>query len=81
VIAGIVLAARSGSLLLLLGARAEEIVAGVDFGTTEPIICADWQEGQAASLRRVIEAVGHDATAAILTPSASPASACGDRRS
>ena len=48
------------------GARAEEIRAGVDFGQAEPVVCEDWADGQAASLRRGIEAVA-GADAAVLT--------------
>jgi len=54
-------------VVVVLGARADEILAGVDFGAAEPVICADWEEGQAASLRRGIEAVAHEADAALLT--------------
>jgi len=53
--------------VVVLGARAEEILAGVDLGTVEPIICTDWEEGQAASLRCGVEAVAGEADAAVLT--------------
>lgn len=53
-------------VVVVLGARAKEILAGVDFGTAEPVVCADWADGQAASLRCGIEAVA-DADAAVLT--------------
>lgn len=53
-------------VVVVLGARAEEILAGVDFGDGEPVVCADWADGQAASLRCGIEAVA-DAEAAVLT--------------
>ena len=53
-------------IVVVLGARAEEIRAGVDFGLAEPVVCEDWADGQAASLRRGIEAVA-DAEAAVLT--------------
>ena len=52
-------------IVVVLGARAEEIRAGVDFGRAEPVVCADWDEGQAASLRCGIAAVA-DADAAVL---------------
>jgi molybdenum cofactor cytidylyltransferase len=54
-------------IVVVLGARADEIVAGVDVGRVEPVICADWQAGQAASLRRGVEAVAGYAEAAVLT--------------
>lgn len=53
-------------IVVVLGARADEILAGVDFGAAEPVVCADWADGQAASLRCGIEAVA-DADAAVLT--------------
>jgi molybdenum cofactor cytidylyltransferase len=53
-------------IVVVLGARADEIRAGVDFGRAEPVVCADWDEGQAASLRCGIEAVA-GAEAAVLT--------------
>ena len=53
-------------IVVVLGARAEEIRAGVDFGLAEPVVCEDWADGQAASLRCGIAAVA-GAEAAILT--------------
>ncbi len=53
-------------IVVVLGARADEIRAGVDFGAAQSIVCADWAEGQAASLRCAIAAVA-DADAAVLT--------------
>jgi len=53
-------------IVVVLGARADEIRAGVHFGLAEPVVCADWAEGQAASLRCGIEAVA-GAEAAVLT--------------
>ena len=53
-------------IVVVLGARAEKIRAGVDFGAAEPVVCADWADGQAASLRCGIAAVA-DAAAAVLT--------------
>jgi molybdenum cofactor cytidylyltransferase len=52
--------------VVVLGARADEVRAGVDFGTAEVVVCDDWADGQAASLRCGIEAVA-DADAAVLT--------------
>jgi len=31
--------------------RAEQITAAVDFGRAEPVVCENWDDGQAASLR------------------------------
>ena len=44
-------------IVVVLGARAEAVRAGVDFGSAEAIVCADWKEGQAASLRCGLAAV------------------------
>lgn len=53
-------------IVVVLGARADDIVAAVDFGDAEPVVCADWAEGQAASLRCGVAAVA-GAQAAVLT--------------
>lgn len=53
-------------IVVVLGARADEIRAGVDVGAAEVVVCEDWAEGQAASLRCGIAAVA-DAEAAVLT--------------
>ncbi|MBV9820057.1 MAG: nucleotidyltransferase family protein [Solirubrobacterales bacterium] len=39
-------------IVVVLGARAEEILARVDLGRARPVICVEWDDGQAASLRR-----------------------------
>jgi CTP:molybdopterin cytidylyltransferase MocA len=39
-----------GRVVLVLGAGAEEVVAGIDLHGAEPLVCPRWQEGQAASL-------------------------------
>ena len=53
-------------IIVVLGARADEICAAVDFGLAEPVVCADWASGQAASLRCGVEAVA-GADAAVMT--------------
>lgn len=42
-------------VVVVLGANAAGIVAKVDFLCAEPVICEDWREGIAASLRRGVE--------------------------
>ena len=54
-------------IVVVLGARADEIRAGVDFGCAEVVVCEDWATGQAASLRCGIGAVAQDADAVVLT--------------
>ncbi len=53
-------------LVLVLGAAAEEIRAAVDVSGFEVVVCADWDEGQSASLRCGVAALA-DAEAAIVT--------------
>ncbi len=43
--------------VVVLGAFADELLSGVDFAGCEPVICPDWGEGQAASLRRGVAAL------------------------
>jgi molybdenum cofactor cytidylyltransferase len=38
-------------VVVVLGAMAEEIGAAVKFASAEPVVCRDWEEGMAASLR------------------------------
>jgi molybdenum cofactor cytidylyltransferase len=39
-------------IIVVLGARAQEIRAAIDFGRAQAVVCADWERGQARSLRR-----------------------------
>ncbi len=43
--------------VVVLGAFADQLLAGVDFADCEPVVCADWEEGQAASLRSGVAAL------------------------
>jgi molybdenum cofactor cytidylyltransferase len=38
-------------VVVVLGASAEELRQRIDFGRAETVLCADWEDGQAASLR------------------------------
>ena len=49
---------RLERVVVVLGARAEEIRAGADLGRAEVVVCADWAEGMGASLRRGLAALG-----------------------
>lgn len=44
-------------IVVVLGAHADEVRRRVDFGRAEPVVCADWHAGQAASLRRGVAAL------------------------
>jgi molybdenum cofactor cytidylyltransferase len=43
-------AAPVGRVVVVLGAAAEDVIAGVDLYGAEPVVCARWDEGQSASL-------------------------------
>jgi CTP:molybdopterin cytidylyltransferase MocA len=45
------LAAELERVVVVLGARAEEIRRGADLGRAEVVVCPDWEEGMAASVR------------------------------
>ena len=38
-------------VVVVLGARADEVRAGADLGATEVVVCRDWADGMSASLR------------------------------
>jgi molybdenum cofactor cytidylyltransferase len=42
-------------IVVVLGADAERLLERVDFLDAEPVVCDQWREGQAASLRRGVE--------------------------
>jgi CTP:molybdopterin cytidylyltransferase MocA len=55
-----VLAAATAVLdrvVVVVGARAEEVLAGVELHGAEPVVCPEWAEGQAASLRCGVRAL------------------------
>ena len=45
-------------LVVVLGARADEVRAGVELGAFRAVVAPDWAEGQAASLRAGVAALG-----------------------
>jgi molybdenum cofactor cytidylyltransferase len=53
-------------VVVVLGARADEIRARVDFGSAEIVVCEDWASGQSASLKAGIAAIA-GAEAAVIT--------------
>lgn len=54
-------------VLVVLGHRADEVLAAVDLGRAEAVVCLDWELGQAASLRRGVAAVPDACEKAIIT--------------
>jgi CTP:molybdopterin cytidylyltransferase MocA len=42
-------------VVVVLGAHADALLTGVDFGRAEPVVCERWRDGQATSLRRGLE--------------------------
>ena len=59
-------AAPVGRWVVVLGADADEIHSGVNLHGATPVVCRDWEEGQAASLRAGVAAV-RDAAAIVVT--------------
>ncbi len=53
-------------VLVVLGARAEDVRAGVDFHGAEVTVCRQWAEGVAASLRHGVAQLG-DVDAVVIT--------------
>jgi molybdenum cofactor cytidylyltransferase len=53
-------------VVVVLGARAAEVRAGVDLDGAQVVVCPDWAEGQGASLRCGVAALG-DVDAAVVT--------------
>jgi CTP:molybdopterin cytidylyltransferase MocA len=71
--------------VVVLGHAADEILESVDLQGAEPVVCADWAEGQSASLRCGLAALGGaDAVLVVLgdqpgiTPAAIDAVAAAD---
>jgi CTP:molybdopterin cytidylyltransferase MocA len=60
-------AGPGAATLLVLGADAEEIEAGVELGGAAVVRCADWERGQGASLRAGLAALDADVAAALVT--------------
>lgn len=54
-------------VVVVLGAHAREIMEAVAFGRAEPVECANWEDGQAASLRCGVAALGDAAERVIVT--------------
>lgn len=44
-------------VIVVLGAHAEQLLGGVEFGRAEPLVCPDWSDGVSASLRCGAEAL------------------------
>jgi CTP:molybdopterin cytidylyltransferase MocA len=44
-------------IVVVLGSNAAGVMAAVEFGEAEPVICEQWRDGQAASLRCGLEAL------------------------
>ena len=53
-------------VVVVLGAHAAQLSAAIDFGRAEPVICEQWRQGQAASLRCGLARLSH-ATKVIVT--------------
>ena len=53
-------------IVVVLGAHADEVRAAADLGAVETVVCEDWDEGIAASLRAGLEPLA-DAAALVVT--------------
>ncbi len=53
--------------VLVLGAYADEIEAGIDLGDASVVRCEDWAQGQGASLAAGLDVLGTDVDAALVT--------------
>lgn len=53
-------------VLVILGADADRVRNGVEMGDAEPVVCREWQEGMAASLRTGVAELD-DAEAVVVT--------------
>ena len=62
-----------GVTVVVLGARAQEVLAEVDLHGAEPVICEEWSEGQAASLRAGVAALASRVEAIVVTLGDQPA--------
>jgi molybdenum cofactor cytidylyltransferase len=58
--------AKLDRVVVVLGARADEILAGVELDRAEPVLCPNWEDGQAASLRAGLQALP-DADKVVIT--------------
>jgi molybdenum cofactor cytidylyltransferase len=45
-------------VVVVVGARSDEVLLQVSFGRAEPVVCHDWSDGQSASLRCGVRALG-----------------------
>jgi CTP:molybdopterin cytidylyltransferase MocA len=53
-------------VVVVLGARADEVAAGVDFGEAQVVRCADWAEGLSASVRAGVRAAAEGRAEAVV---------------
>jgi len=66
-------AATVGRTVVVLGSDAERILAAVSMHGASAVICEDWEEGQAASLRAGVAALAELADAIVVTLGDQPA--------
>jgi molybdenum cofactor cytidylyltransferase len=52
--------------VVVLGAHADEVLAAVDLHGSRPVVCTDWADGQAASLRCGLAALAPDVDGALV---------------
>lgn len=59
-------AAPAADRVLVLGARADQVLAGVDLHGLRPVRCERWAEGQARTLRAGLDSLADAVTAAVV---------------
>jgi molybdenum cofactor cytidylyltransferase len=62
-----------GEAVVVIGANADRVLSGVDLHGVAPVLCADWPEGQAASLRAGVAALGERCEALVVILGDQPA--------
>jgi CTP:molybdopterin cytidylyltransferase MocA len=66
-LAAMAAASQLAERVVVLGARADDILAAVDLHGARPVIATDWSEGQAASLRAGVAALAATVDAIVIT--------------
>ncbi|MGA3362312.1 MAG: nucleotidyltransferase family protein [Solirubrobacteraceae bacterium] len=72
-LAAMAAAVSVGPTVVVLGSNADEILARVDLHGARAVICADWEEGQSASLRVGVAALRDGVEAIVVTLGDQPA--------
>jgi CTP:molybdopterin cytidylyltransferase MocA len=72
-LAAMAAASHIGPTVVVLGSNADEIIGRVDLHAARAVICADWEQGQSASLRAGVAAFRDGVEAIVVTLGDQPA--------